>query len=134
MTQEKRQEIIEYFQMDRFATQATGIVIDELEDDYVKCSVKLDDRHRNAIGHVMGGVIYTLADFVFAVASNSRTPMTVTVVSQISYLSAPKGSVLYGASRMIKDGRRNCFYEVDITDDLGTQVARVSISGAHLNG
>ncbi len=28
-----------------------------------KCSLKIEDRHRNAMGAVMGGVYFTLADF-----------------------------------------------------------------------
>ena len=80
----------------------------------------------------MGGAIFTLADFVFAVATNTRESVTVTTTSQISYLSAPKGKVLYGESRLLKDGRRNCFYEINITDELGTFVAVVSTTGVHL--
>ena len=49
-----------------------------------------------------------------------------------SYLSAVKGTVLYAESRLIKDGRRNCFYEISVTDDLDTPVALVSVTGAHL--
>lgn len=29
----------------------------------------------------------------------------------------------------MKDGRRVCFYEVKVTDDLGTEVAFVTING-----
>lgn len=122
----------EFFAKDRYATEATGIVIDEVGEKYAKCSLVLDGRHKNAVGHVMGGVMFTLADFVFAVATNFKQSITVSVVSQISNLSSPKGDILYGESRMLKDGKRNCFYEIDITDNLGTKVAVVSITGAHL--
>ena len=122
----------EFFIKDRYAMVTTGIEIDEVKEDYVKCSLKLDERHENAVGHVMGGVMYTLADFVFAVATNSEEKMTVTTVSQISYLNAPKGKILYGESKVLKEGRRNCFYQIHITDEIGTQVAVVSVSGAHL--
>ena len=80
----------------------------------------------------MGGVAFTLADFVFAVASNFHQVPTVTLTSQISYLNPIKGNILLGESRLIKDGKRNCFYEVTITDNLGTPVAIVSITGAHV--
>ena len=86
----------------------------------------------NAVGHVMGGVIFTLADFVFAVATNYNKPTTVTAVSQISYFDSPKGDILYGESKLLKDGRRNCFYEISITDNLGTNVAMVTTSGVHI--
>ncbi len=128
----KLDEARAFFSKDRYATAATGIVIDEIGENYAKCSMKITDNHLNAVGHVMGGVAYTLADFVFAVSTNFEKPPTVTTVSQISYLAAPKGTTLFGESKCLKDGKRNCFYEITITDDLGTKVAVVMTSGAHL--
>ena len=58
------------FAKDRFATEQTGAVIEEVAPNYAKCSMQIMDQHRNAYGGVMGGAIYTLADFAFAVASN----------------------------------------------------------------
>lgn len=126
------QKARDFFVADRFAMVTSGIEIEEVDDGYAKCSMKVDERHVNATGHVMGGAIFTLADFVFAVATNTREKVTVTTVSQISYLGTPKGDVLYGESRILKDGRRNCFYEITITDNLETPVAVVSTSGVHL--
>ncbi len=127
------EEAREFFIKDRYAMVTTGIEIEEVGERYAKCSLKLDDRHRNATGHIMGGVVFTLADFVFAVATNFKQPVTVTTVSQISYLGTAKGDILYGESRLLKDGRRNCFYQIYIADNLGTDVAVVSASGVHLN-
>ncbi len=122
----------EIFRKDRFATEA-GIEIEEVGEKYAKCSFTIEDRHRNAVGGVMGGAIFTLADFVFAVATNLNGPTTVTTVSQISYLGAAKGKRLIGESRLLRDGRNVCFYEIKITDDLGNAVASVSASGTHLH-
>lgn len=123
----------QFFSNDRYATETTGIVIDAVGKNYAKCSLKLQSKHQNAVGAVMGGVMFTLADFVFAVSTNFESEnVTVTLVSQITYFSPAKGSVLFGESRLIKDGRTNCFYEIDITDDSGTAVATVSVTGTHL--
>lgn len=123
----------EFFKHDRYATDATGIEIDEVGKNYAKCSMKITDIHKNALGHVMGGVAFTLADFVFAIATNFDAEYpTVTTVSQISYLAVPKGDTLYGESRLIKDGKRNCFYEILITDNLGISVAVVNVTGTHI--
>ncbi|MBQ8982826.1 MAG: PaaI family thioesterase [Lachnospiraceae bacterium] len=126
------EEARNYFKDDRFATEASGIIIEAVDDGYAKCSMKIEDRHRNAVNQVMGGAIYTLADFVFAVATNTKDHWTVTTVSQISYIGTVKGDTLYAESRCIKDGRRTCFYEIEIKDDLGNLVAVVSTSGSHL--
>lgn len=124
----------DFFANDRYATLQTGAVIEQIGEKYARCSLKLERHHRNAVGGVMGGVMFTLADFVFAVATNFDAEcVTVSVVSQISFLNAPKGDKLFGESRLIKDGRTNCFYEISITDDIGTDVAVVSFTGAHLH-
>ena len=81
----------------------------------------------------MGGAIYTLADFAFAVASNfGREYATVSVVGQASFMSASKGTVLYAEARLLKDGKSSCFYEVSVTDDLDKLIAVVSFNGAHI--
>ncbi len=123
-----------FFVRDRFATEAAKIVIEDVGEHYAKCSLVIEDIHRNAVGQVMGGVLFTLADFVFAVAANFRQPVTVTCTSQISFLRATKGKALYGEARLLKDGRRNCFYDILITDDLGEEIAIVHASGVHLEG
>jgi len=121
-----------FFENDRFAMSTAGIDIISVEKDYAKCAMNIDERHVNAKGMVMGGAIYTLADFTFAVATNCGDQPTVTLVAQISYLNVAKGKTLFGESHLIKNGRRNCFYEITVTDELGTDVASVSITGAHV--
>lgn len=123
----------EFFAADRYATEATGIEIVAVGENYAKCRLVTSGIHQNAVGHVMGGVYFTLADFVFAIATNhAALHPTVTVSSTISYLTVPRSNVLFGESRVLREGKRNCFYEISITDDQGTLVAVVNTTGAHL--
>ena len=126
------EEARQRFAGDAFATDVTGCVIEEVGDRYARCSLTLEDHHRNIFGQVMGGATYTLADFAFAVASNFHQPPTVTLTCQISYLCAVKGNKLYAQTHLIKDGRHNCFYEISVIDDMGTPVAAFTVTGAHL--
>ena len=127
------EEAREEFSKDLYATELTGAVIEEIGENYAKCSMKLEKRHRNAYGGIMGGAIYTLADFAFAVASNfGKEYATVSVVGQASFMSASKGNVLYAEARLLKDGKSSCFYEVRVTDDLDKLIAVVSFNGAHI--
>lgn len=122
-----------FFEGDVYATSVTGIVIDEIGENWAKCSLKLDSRHKNAAGQVMGGVMFTLADFTFAVSANrSSDAVTVTSLASISFLGRVKGDTLYAESKLLKDGKKSCFYEIEITDDTGTLVAKASALGAHL--
>ena len=129
----KLEEARELFAHDVYASELTGVVIDEIGDNYAKCSLILEDKHRNAYGGIMGGAIYTLADLTFAVASNfDKKEATVSLSTSANFMSASKGNVLYAEARLIKDGRRNCFYEVRVTDDLGKDIAEILFTGAHL--
>ena len=116
------EEAREYFTGDRFA-MTNGIRIDELSADGCVCSLTIDEHHRNARGGVMGGAIFTLADFAFAVASNNDKKGTVSLHSSIEYLSGAKGDRLLATAKCVKSGRTTCVYEVTVTDDAGRTVA-----------
>ena len=64
------------FYGDYYASQTTGIEILDADVGYARVGLKLDSRHMNAVGQVMGGVYFTLADYAFAIASNFRQPPT----------------------------------------------------------
>ena len=112
-----------YFSKDRFATD-NGMTLDELDEAHAVTSMAIGDRHRNAYGGVMGGAIFTLADFAFAALTNSQENVTVAQQVSISYLSAPKGGRLVATARYRKDGRSSCVVNVDVADDQGRQVAQ----------
>lgn len=124
------EKVREQFANDRFAT-LNGMVIDEVGDHYARCSVKLDERHLNAMGGVMGGVHFTLADFAFAVASNWQKMSTVGLNCTISYVGAVKGTQLIAEARLVKDGRSTCTYNIEIHDELENIVAVIQCMGFH---
>ena len=117
------EEAREYFSRDRFATE-NGIVLDELDESHAICSLEVSDRHRNAYGGVMGGAIFTLADFAFAAITNGCGEVTVAQQVSINYLAAPKGGRLTAKAEYRKDGRRSCVVNVDVKDDAGRDIAQ----------
>ena len=124
-------EVRERFANDRFATD-NGAVIEEIGDDCARVSMEIDKRHYNAAGGVMGGAIFTLADFAFAVAANWQGTLGVSQTAQITYLVNVKGKRIIASAKRIKDGRTMCYYEVYVADELGNQVAHVTTSGFHV--
>ena len=118
-----------YFEHDRFATES-GAVIEEVADTYAVCTLALTDHHRNAMGNIMGGVLFMLGDFTFAVASNFGKPHTVSATSQITFLRAAKGDTLTARAELVRQGRTSVYYEVSITDSSGALVARMTASGS----
>ena len=121
----------DYFACDRFATE-NGISLDNLDGGRAVASMTLSQRHRNAYGGVMGGAIFTLADFAFAALTNDRERKTVAQQVSINYLSAPKGERLTATARFVKDGRSSCFVNVDVADDAGRAVAQFVGTGFKL--
>lgn len=119
----------EKFVNDLFVSQGLEAVIDEASYGYAKCSMEIQPRHCNALGILMGGAVFTLADFAFAVAANQEGRDVVTQASQITFLKPAKGKYLTAIANQVKDGKRICFYEVKVTDDLGNDVAFVTING-----
>ena len=119
------EETVRLFEKDRFATE-NGAVIDEVDDHYAKCSLKIEDRHRNAMGAVMGGVYFTLADFALAVAGNWQEMGSVSLSSEITYLTAAKGEKLTAEAVCIKNGRKTGYYRIDVRDEYGNLAAAVT--------
>jgi acyl-CoA thioesterase len=116
------EEVKNHFQNDRFAT-SNGAEVVEFNDDLCVCEMKLDDRHKNAYGGVMGGAIFTLADLAFAVMCNNDHQLTVALDVNIHFLSAPKGQKLIAKASRIKSGKTTGVYSVEVSDDTGRQVA-----------
>jgi acyl-CoA thioesterase len=125
------EEAREFFYKDKYAGN-TGITLDEITEEEAICSLNLTDEHKNAYGGVMGGVIFTLADFAFAVLSNQIHQLTVAQQVDIHYLSAPKGEKLIAKATCRKSGRTSSIVNVDISDDTGRDVAQFIGTGFKL--
>lgn len=126
------EEVREIFRNDRFATDACGCRVVEAAPGHAVCEFDVTPGHRNEKGGVMGGAIFTLADFAIAVASNVGSPVTVSVSSSIEFMSAPRGERLTAVADVDKDGRSLGFFACMVTDELGTPVARVTQTLMHL--
>ena len=130
------------FSDDKYATETTGITIDSVTLDKVVCSLLLKPHHRNAKGAVMGGVLFTLADFAFAIAANSNLLPAVadgtdslhwvSSSSSIHFLTQPKGDTIRAVSNCIRQGRNQALYQINIYDDFNRLVALVNTSGSKI--
>lgn len=120
-----------YFSCDKFATE-NGMTLDELDEIHAVTSLTLGERHRNAFGGIMGGAIFTLADFAFAALTNDRERVTVAQQVSVNYLSQAKGERLVATARYKKDGRMSCVVNVDVTDDTGRAIAQFIGTGFKL--
>ena len=117
------EEAREFFKGDKFATNL-GVSLEKLDEDSCECSLELNDGHKNAVGGVMGGVMFTLADFAFAVLSNNLHSPTVAQQVSVNYLSAPKGNRLIARAVCKKNGRSSSIINVDVRDDTGRDIVQ----------
>ena len=124
------EELRKAFAADRFATEAAGAEIQLAEPGHAICTMQLRPVHLNAAGTPQGGAIFTVADFAFAVAANGFAErISVSLQHDITYFAPAKGKTILAEARCVRAGRSTCFYTVDVTDELGTRVALMTVNG-----
>jgi acyl-CoA thioesterase len=114
--------IQDFFRKDLFAG-FVGIELIEAGNGRAKARMPIGDRHRNGLGLVHGGAIFTLADLAFAAAVNSRGRAAVAIHCSISYLKAAAGDVLFAEAEEVSCGSKIAAYTIRVTDASGEIIA-----------
>ncbi|MCX7635446.1 MAG: hotdog fold thioesterase [Syntrophales bacterium] len=100
-----------------------GIELLEIGVGTARSRLVVEERHRNGVGMIHGGAIFTLADIAFAAAANSHGRTAVALNNTISFVNASQGGVLYAEAIEPSRGRRTATYNVTVHDDRGETVA-----------
>jgi acyl-CoA thioesterase len=111
-----------FFRRDVFAN-LVGIELLAAGEGRATARLNLRDHHRNGLGIVHGGAIFTLADLAFAAAVNSRGRAAVAIHCAISYLKAAQGDVLLAEAREVSCGPKIAVYNIQITEASGEIVS-----------
>lgn len=125
---EKIDKIREFFKKDAYAMEL-GAKIEEIKEDSALCSFKINEKHFNAGGLIQGGAIFTLMDFCFAVASNSRGKLTVSVNNNISFMGKSEGDKIYARATLIKELKKMVYYDVKAFDEKDNVIAVMQVTG-----
>ena len=107
---------------DRWAALA-GATLAEVREGYARVRMRLRPDHLNGVGVVQGGAIFTLADFAFAVCSNSHGIVAVALDVAITFARAARTGVLVAEAREESVSRRVSVCNVRVTDAGGEVVA-----------
>jgi acyl-CoA thioesterase len=92
-----------------------GIRVDEAEKGRSSCSVVITEKMLNFLGVVHGGLIFSLADVAFSVASNKEGPVAYAIdVSGSFFKSAKVGDKLTAKATRVYRGRRTGAYRMDV--------------------
>ncbi|MDK2973292.1 MAG: acyl-CoA thioesterase [Candidatus Sumerlaeota bacterium] len=112
------------FEHDRFAAHA-GIELVEGADGRAIVRMAIREEHLNSVDTVHGGAIFTLADFAFAVASNSHGRVAMGISTTIQYVRAVPGTgaVLRAIAEETSISHRIATYTVRVVDDADNLVA-----------
>ena len=111
-----------YMKGDKFADRC-NIELLSVSPGQARAKMTLHPHHLNGLGTVMGGAIFTLADFAFAAASNSHGTVAVAINVSISFVKAATTGSLWAEAREISKNFKIGSYTVEVKDDQGDLVA-----------
>jgi len=122
MEKSLQDKICKKFEKDLFA-KSSGIELSEVLPGYAKAVMKITEDHLNAVGVVQGGAIFTLADFAFAVASNSRGKVALAINAEISFFKSVSRGTLTAEAREISLHNKLGTYLIDVSNENGERIA-----------
>ena len=85
-------DMTRFVKNDQFA-QFTGLELITVEPGYAVVRMEVKPYHLNGVGSVQGGAIFTLADYAFAAACNSKGSPTLGINASISYFRFQKAGL-----------------------------------------
>ncbi len=114
--------IEQFIKNDRFA-EMIGVEIVEHGEGTAKARLELREEHLNSAGTAHGGLIFSLADAVFSVASNSHGTLAMAINVSISFFKAVREGTLTADGREISFNPRLATYLIEVRDETGDLVA-----------
>ena len=111
-----------FVQQDHFARHI-GVEILEYGGGKARAKMVLGKHHMNSAGTVHGGAIFSLADAVFSVASNSHGTLAVAINVSISFFKAVTKGALVAEAEEISFNPRLATYLVTVRDEEGNRIA-----------
>jgi len=111
-----------FSEKDAFAKQC-GIELLEVGKGTAKAVINIAPEHLNGVGMAHGGLIFTLADYVFAAASNSHGTIAVAINANINFLKAVKDGQLFAQAKEVSCGRKIATYEISVTNKSSEIIA-----------
>jgi acyl-CoA thioesterase len=92
-----------------------GINIDKTEEGYALCSVIITKDMLNFLGVIHGGLVFSLSDVAFSVASNNNNPPSFALDISGSFLKSVKvGDIISAEAKLIHTTKRTGLYRMDV--------------------
>lgn len=107
---------------DTFAAN-NGIKLEEVHPGYAKTKIEINENHLNGAGFVQGGVLFTLADFALAAATNSYGKVSLSIEASISFFEKSNSGTIYAEATEISRSNKLITCEIRIFHESGTLLA-----------
>ena len=107
---------------DRFA-KYVGIEIVEVGKGRAKVKLDLRKEHLNGVNIVHGAVLFALADYAFAIASNSHGQVALAINATISFLKAVSSGTIYAEAVELSKNPKLATYKIDVFHNSGALLA-----------
>ncbi|MGB9729168.1 MAG: PaaI family thioesterase [Thermoprotei archaeon] len=116
-------EVMEIINRSPFVSHI-GLRIEEISDKESIVSLVIDDRHKQRLGMVHGGVIATMIDVAMgSLVTAVSGKASVSVEINVNYLSPASDGVIKAIARLNRLGRKIHYAEARVIDSKGNLIA-----------
>jgi uncharacterized protein (TIGR00369 family) len=113
------QELLQLFNKSPFISHV-GLHVEELSDKVSVVSLTINDKHKQRLGVVHGGVIATMVDVAMGslvVAATGKPAVSVEI--NVNYLLSASEGTIKAIAHLKRLGKRLHYAEADVVDDKG---------------
>lgn len=110
---------------DHFA-EHLGMTLLERRAGYARVAVTLNENLMNGVELAHGGLIFTLADYAFALACNTAERRAVSISASINYIYPGKAGTLTAEGAVVSENKKMGHYTMNVYNDDRTVIAVMS--------
>ena len=123
------EDVLKYKGANNGFNEHVGIEMTGLSEGYAKGELIVRDCHKNQIGSVHGGCLFTLADSIGGLAASSRGSRMTTISGEFHFLRpAITTKKLICTAKELKYGKKIAVYDVEIIDENNSLIAKGTFS------
>ena len=111
-----------FVQKDHFAHHL-GVEMLEYGGGSARARMTIEKHHLNSAGTVHGGAIFSLADAVFSIASNSHGSLALAINVSISFFKAVTRGTLTAEAEEVSINPKLATYLITVNDEAGNKIA-----------
>ncbi len=124
MNPQNRTKLKEFFENNDQLAKNNGMSIIEIDDGFAVTSMQIKYEHLNGANVAHGGIIFSLADYAFAIASNSHGTLALGINTSISFLNAAfENEILTATAKEVDKNHKLASYIITVTNQEEKTIA-----------